>query len=229
MEQWVGLQEEIATEKRKWKQQEQMLKSEINALESKKKTLSESIRKNSQQTEELQKKKEKLANKSDQLKNILSSLSGELEKTKTFLLERKEQLPEFMRDKMRKQFNQLSAFHNDSEKLAHLGDQLNLVMSVIKSIHTADNDLHCKSAVVENANGDELEVAALYFGLSKAFAVSPDGSYCAVGAPQRNGWEWTEKPELAEKVQKSIDIFNKDEEAAFVNLPLSVNISDDTK
>ena len=227
VEKWVGVQEEIATEKREWKRQKQLLQSEIDALESKKKELSEKIRKNSRQTEDLRVEKEKLAKTSAQLKNVLSGLSSDLDKTEQFLLERKEQLPDFMRDRMRKQFNQLSAYHNDSEKIDRLGDRFNLVMSVIKSLHEADNSLHAKSTVVETSNGQELEVKALYLGLSKAFAVSPDGSFCAAGVPGEKGWGWTRKPGLADKVQKSIAVFEQDKEAAFVNLPLSVDRDDD--
>ena len=227
VEKWVGIHEELATEKREWKQRKQMLNSEIDALENKKQALSEKISTNSRRSEDLKRKKENLANQSEQLKKVLSALSSDLEKTEEFLLEIKEQLPEFMRDKMRKQFNQLSSYKNDPEELVHLGDRLNLVISAIKSINKADNSLHCKSTIVENSKGDELEVTALYLGLSKAFAVSPDGSFCAIGTPQKTGWKWARKSALADKVQKSIAIFKQEKEAAFVDLPLNVGTSNE--
>lgn len=78
------------------------------------------------------------------------------------------------------------------------------------------------SEVQKNPAGAEVQVETIYVGLAQAYFVDKAGQYAGVGTPSRQGWQWTERPELAEPVRKAIAIYKNAAPAAFVALPVQI-------
>jgi hypothetical protein len=78
------------------------------------------------------------------------------------------------------------------------------------------------SQVQKNPAGAEVQVETVYLGLAQAFFVDKAGEYAGVGVPGPDGWQWTPKPELAGRIQKSIAMYKNAAPAAFVSLPVTI-------
>lgn len=78
------------------------------------------------------------------------------------------------------------------------------------------------SQVQKNPAGAEVQVETIYLGLAQAFFVDKVGEYAGVGVPGPAGWQWTPKPELAGRIQKSIAMYKNAAPAAFVSLPVTI-------
>lgn len=68
----------------------------------------------------------------------------------------------------------------------------------------------------------EFNMQVVYFGLATAYAVNQDASFALVGKPSADGWKYESRPELAEDIQRMLAAILGDAEAAFTNLPFSL-------
>jgi hypothetical protein len=68
----------------------------------------------------------------------------------------------------------------------------------------------------------EVAVETVYVGLGAAYFVNDSGDFSGMGTPGPNGWEWTQKPELAAPVREIIRIYRNERAARFVPLPATI-------
>ena len=72
--------------------------------------------------------------------------------------------------------------------------------------------------------GDKsLEVKTMYYGLAGAYFTSESAGYAGVGIPGKDGWSWSEKPELSKEIINLIETYEGTREATFVELPVFAN------
>ena len=62
----------------------------------------------------------------------------------------------------------------------------------------------------------------VYFGLGAAYAVNESGDFALVGMPTAEGWSFSERNDLAEKIKTMVDVLNGDVDAQFVELPIDL-------
>lgn len=219
---WVELRKELAAEKREWEKQDDLLESEKTVLSKRKRSLEEEIAEEDAAVSELTEERRALKNKKQDLQALLSELSEVLADREDLLLQYRESLPEFLRRQLSEDFTKLRSYAGSAEKENAVGDRLNLVLSIIREIQQAGNSIHCENVIVSTGSEKERELTALYIGLAKAFAVSSDGEFCAVGKPDESGWHWQRAPELASVVKRSIAIYRENADIDLVELPLEV-------
>ena len=74
----------------------------------------------------------------------------------------------------------------------------------------------------KDAEGKDRQVQALYLGLGHAYYADQGGSFAGVGVPGEADWTWEEKPELGSTIRKVIDIYENEEKAEFIPVPVSI-------
>jgi len=63
----------------------------------------------------------------------------------------------------------------------------------------------------------------VYKRQSYGYYTNEDGNAGAAGTSGPDGWEWTPvKPEVAAAIKRAISVYNKDEPAAYIDLPVEV-------
>ena len=70
-------------------------------------------------------------------------------------------------------------------------------------------------------DGVRREVEVLYLGLARAYYVDRSGRHAGTGRPAEDGWQWTEAPELATEIRRTLDIYQKKGDPQLVELPVS--------
>lgn len=76
--------------------------------------------------------------------------------------------------------------------------------------------------LIEQPDGTTLSVDTIYLGLSYGFYVDDPGSNGAVGTAGQEAWVWKQNNDAATLIQRAISVYNKDEPAAYVSLPVEV-------
>ena len=73
------------------------------------------------------------------------------------------------------------------------------------------------------AGGKKMTVDVVYLGLARAFYTSGAGDTAGIGTPTSNGWQWQEKPDLADEIRKTIAVHQKDSSPQLLKLPISIS------
>ncbi|MEX1114298.1 MAG: DUF3450 family protein [Akkermansiaceae bacterium] len=73
----------------------------------------------------------------------------------------------------------------------------------------------------KDKDGREYNMQVIYFGLAMAYAVNEDDSLALAGRPGTDGWTFEEAPALAGDIRKLIASTTGEQDAAFIQLPIS--------
>jgi len=95
------------------------------------------------------------------------------------------------------------------------------VINLMTEVEKFQQTVVLRPELRKTADGREYNMQVIYFGLACAYAVNDDGSYALVGRPSPEGWIFREQNNLAADIRRLIAATTGDQEAIFVNLPLS--------
>lgn len=95
------------------------------------------------------------------------------------------------------------------------------VINLITEVEKFQQTVVLRPELKKTADGQEYNMEVIYFGLAAAYAVNQDGTFALVGRPTKEGWIFEEKKDLAQDIRKLIAATTGDQEATFVNLPLT--------
>ena len=68
--------------------------------------------------------------------------------------------------------------------------------------------------------GKTREFQVLYYGFAVGYFVNAAGTTAGYGTPGKDGWDWTQADDLADKVKQAVSIRNKRAMATFEELPV---------
>lgn len=105
---------------------------------------------------------------------------------------------------------------------APLSRRVENVVGVLYLFNKYAGKIDQTSELVDRPNGPSLGVGALYLGTSYGFYVDDEDKIAASGKPGAQGWTWSPIDSAALRVRQAIDVFNKDQPAAFISLPVEV-------
>ena len=71
--------------------------------------------------------------------------------------------------------------------------------------------------------GDSEVLKTAYIGLAVAYYVDGTRTEAGVLRPAKGGWEKEARNDMAEQIAQAIGIYEREETAEFVNLPISLN------
>lgn len=129
-------------------------------------------------------------------------------------------LPAPLQDIVKKDMARIPADAASTKMLA--AERMQACVAVLNELDKFNNAVNVFSEKRKNAKGEEVAVQTLYVGLGAAYFVNDTADFAGVGAPGANGWEWSNKPELAPKVQEAVKIYRNERTARFLTLPVSV-------
>jgi hypothetical protein len=95
------------------------------------------------------------------------------------------------------------------------------VINLITDVEKFQQTVVLRPELRKTDDGKEYNMQVIYFGLACAYAVNEDGSFALVGRPTSEGWVFQEQKNLAADIRRLIAATTGDQEATFVNLPLS--------
>lgn len=221
VQQWVELQREMASADCAWESEKTLLLEEIKLLRHRKQKLKQSIAavKAKQQVEE--KRSTQLEDEKEQLTKHIGNLDHILARINERLLGILPLLPPAVNDKIA---DEIASLQKDArfKKTKAIDTSLENTLTVLRAIQRSDNQLHQGRVTLAPDGHQQIEMRVLYFGLARAFAVSPDNQFAAVGVPKERGWQWQWQNDIAPAVAKALSIMRDKQTADFVSLPFEL-------
>lgn len=220
VEKWVEARQLKAKLEADWQVEKEVISQSIDAYERELESTEAQISKvdtgQTQVVEEFEattKEKESLTKYIDRLKEEVSRLEAKLTGLSKLL-------PLAVADRISPLLDRIP--ENPAETKLSISTRMQNLLGVINEVDKFNGSVSVVSELRKNQSGAEVQTQVIYIGLAQAYFVDPSGEFAGSGTPSDNGWQWSIKPELAEKIQNSIDIYKGSQPAAFVGLPIQL-------
>jgi hypothetical protein len=221
---WSRLRVEIADEQRSWTAREEQWGTEIALLRTEVDGLKAEIE--SAAGTETSVESALLVTQRDQerFSKMFDPLPALLSDAERALRAWPDRLPPSLRAPLNAAFQRLPKNPEDGALLSE-GSRLQTIVALYSEIEKLQQDVHFVKEVLVRTNGSGQEMDVCYLGLARAFAVSPDNTWAAIGTPSEDGWVWESRREIADRVRLAVSVYNRDQAAQLVTLPLQVTES----
>ena len=216
---WVQLQEAIATQKADWAVEREYLGEEINLFTEEIAALKEQKASLSEATAKVEAELAKLAAEETQLKAAAELVAEKLPTLEAGLRSLNRNFPPSLQDTLDSLIKRLPA--PDKSTTAGVAERMQVIVGLLSQADKFNGQLSVAPEIRTRETGDKIQVSVLYLGLAQAWFVSPDGTYAGHGKPGTDGWIWTEDNTIAPLVEKAIAVSENSTVAEYVSLPLS--------
>jgi hypothetical protein len=221
---WSRLRVAIADEQRSWKDQEDHWRTEISLLQMEAERLREELESAADVEASVETAQLDAQRNLDRLSQSFDGLRALLSPAENALRAWPDRLPSPLRVPLDAAFQRLPKNPEEAALLTN-GARLQTVVAFYSEIDKLQQDVHFVKEVLARPDGSRQEMDVCYLGLARAFAVSPDNAWAAVGTPAENGWVWEPHPAIAERVRRAVSVYNRELAAELISLPLRVTES----
>jgi membrane-associated HD superfamily phosphohydrolase len=222
---WIETTREIQKQEDDWDQDSEVLQGHRDGLQTEIEDLKEQIEKAKASRGAADKKSLEVVEKYDALKSANDLLSSRLAELEKAMVERLPIFPPALTKEPRvaQMISDLRASAAKSDQGEQGGNaRLNNVLNLMAAAEQFQGSVHSDSESRKVADGRELKINMVYFGLAAAYGVDDAGQVAFVGKPGPDGWVFEEKNELAAQVRQLVDVMNGDADAKFISLPISL-------
>ena len=220
LEKWVETQRVISAEKRDWalgkellEDRVELVRSEIEALRAKVTDAQESIAEADRTRQERLEEKERLERTAAALRDIAIGLE---ERVRSLIV----RLPDPIRERIKPLSQRLPEDSTDT-KLS-LSERFQNVVGMLNEVDKFHREITVTSEVLPLPDGTTAEVTALYVGIGQGYYVGAEGRVAGVGSASPQGWVWKPANEMAPAVSTAVAVFENEEQAQFVRLPVRI-------
>ncbi len=221
LERWVETRKAIAAERRDWKLAREMLgdraelvRGEIAAVEAK-------IAETERGVGEADKVRAALVAEADALKvesdALALTVAGLEARTRTLL----GRLPAPIREKVKPLSSRLPS--DPATSTLPPSVRFQNVVGILNEINKFAREIHVTSEVRNLGGGREVEVTAVYLGISQGYYVGAGDTVAGLGTPGKDAWEWTALDAAAPAVSKVVAILKNERPAEYVPLPVKID------
>ncbi|MEM7391901.1 MAG: DUF3450 family protein [Verrucomicrobiota bacterium] len=221
VEEWSRLRTEFANEERDWKAREKQWRDEMALLEKEKAQLEAEIEAAKSVARDVEAERVDELRDKERFEQMFAGLPSRLEQAETRLAQWPERLPPGLGASLDDAFKRLPADANQRAALSD-GARFRIVIALYSELDKLQHTFHAVKEVLPLPDGSRRELDVLYLGLARAFAVSPDDAYAAVGEPGPDGWTWRSRPDLAPAVRRAVAVFRREQTPELIALPLQV-------
>jgi hypothetical protein len=231
--QWVELRQEIAAEKRAWREKERWFQREIDLLRVEKAELDEVLRRFQSQALTNQGARTELIARKERMTAALEGLKPALDRAEADLREFQRLLPPALADRLAGAFRRLPASARAAGAFS-VAQRLQVVMALFSELESLQHGIHVAREVLpvsppsppggegrgEGQKATKRELDVLYLGLARGFAVTPDDTWAAAGMPAEGGWRWHPAPAIAPEVRRALRAYNRETVGEVARLPV---------
>lgn len=220
IEKWVETRQLISKTRSDWQTDKDTIEQTLALYERELKTIEEQMLKvstnNTQVVKEMA-EAEALKKSSNEARDRAAQFASEFEVKLKKLVP---QLPAPLQDIVKKDMARIPADTANTKMLA--AERVQVCVAVLNELDKFNNAVNVFNEKRKNAKGEAAAVQTLYVGLGAAYFVNDTADFAGTGAPGANGWEWSNKPEIAPKVQEAVKIYRNERTARFLTLPVAV-------
>lgn len=220
LEKWVETRKVISQEQRDWALGKEMLneridvvRQEIESLETKTSEAKESIG-------AADEKRTALLEENDKLKAVSSALSETVTVLENGTKDILKRLPDPLRDRVKPLSQRLPESSQDTKQ--SLSERFQNIVGILNEVDKFNREVTMTSEVRALPDGSSAEVTAVYAGIGQAWYASADGKTAGYGASSPEGWAWTSDDRIGPQVATVISILKNEQVASFVQLPVEI-------
>lgn len=222
LQQWVETRQIIAEERTDWIAEEKTLTESIEFMQSEIESIQAAIADaksdlTSQGDDEMKLKGE--IAESEEAIAIVEAAVPVFEKK---LLELASIFPAVFAEQVASRMRRIPDPELDREIDVPVEERIQNVISILKNIEYFNKTINLGSELRESG-GVTVEVRTLYVGFGQAYFTDEDMTTAGYGYPVvGKGWEWVERPDIAEAVNDAILVADNRKPAVFVSVPVSL-------
>ena len=217
VEQWLATERQATRLETEWLAQKPVLAQRIALLEAEKAQLEGILASNSDKQSDVDARRAELLAEQTRMEDEQAQLRDGLK----ILAERLDYLARLLPPPL------VAPWQKEQQALAdssQISTTLQVALAQLALITGFDQRVSMHEMPLKAPDGTDVLVKQLYLGVGSAWFVSGDGGYKGQGYASPEGWTWTFDNSLdGDEIAKSMAIFEKHQEAEFVNLPLRIN------
>jgi hypothetical protein len=226
MGEWIETMRKIQSEEDSWTRDQEVLGNYREGLEAEIADLNERIeaaktRKDGADKEslELSATRDEFAKAREELVTGIRGLEGKFNTTLGII-------PPPLRSEPRiaqlvEEFETAAALPEDKAEEG-ISKRLLTLVNLITEVEKFQQTVVVRPELHRDAQDREFNMQVVYFGLAAAYGVNQDSTFAIVGKPTAEGWKYEPRPELANDIQRMLAAILGEAEAAFTNLPFSL-------
>lgn len=222
---YFELKKLISKEKGEWELEEEILKDRTQLVVDQIKELEGKIAEEEEKITEADTEREELQEQLEELQKVEG-----MQKEKIAALERRMKvlvpmLPETLRAKVQPLIERLPKEDTAEEDIKlSVSQRFGNVLGILNEVNKFHADLSGVNERRTVEGGRQAEVRTLYLGVSSAYYAGSGetAGEAGVGMPSGDGWEWSKLPEFSQEIGRLIRIYDNEDVAAFVPLPIDI-------
>jgi len=218
---YVRIRAVLSREKRDWTEQERRLQEEMALLEAEKGQLEKTLQRYAEEECRQKRERREQTERRQVLAAAIDGLSPPLDEAERRLRLWRRLIPPALSADLDSVFRDLAAEVPAGGREDRLR-RLQRVMALYAQIEQMQTRIHAVRERLPVEPNIRREVDVLYVGLARAFAVSGDNQWAAVGHPGEAGWIWVADAALAPSVRRAFDMHGRQTTAQFVSLPMQL-------
>ncbi len=211
---WLALEQKIASERNGWKAQRKILEQSVLVLEADLDNLTNGLERLREEADfragQLTENIESFDDQEAAHAYYVKTLDGMAERFDRF----RATAPLFLEDALDTAWKKLEAVDP-----AALGERAQILIAAFTLIEDFNRTVTIDYVPRALADGREVMVSTLYWGLARAYAVDPQGSVAWELVPGESGWIWSERPEYVEQILELVRVHEQTRPPSIQILP----------
>ncbi len=220
LEKWVETRQLISKERSDWATDKEDLQQSLNLYEKESALLAEQIAKLEATTTQADKERDRLIEENDALSAAATTIKTTVAQLEKRVLDLAKAFPPPLMERIEPLFKRIPT--NPATARLSLGERMQNVIGILSEADKFNGNITVVTELKKNPEGQEVSVKTLYLGLGAAFFVDKSGQFAGVGVPTLDGWTWTPQNDLAQKISKTIYVYENAAEAVFVGMPVAI-------
>jgi len=218
-DEWLSLRREIGQTRGEWQKEQELLQSEVAMLRELHEQHVVRLAEQEAALRDVEETMRALGRDSSQDGDNMERLKAAVVAGEACLQRWQTRLPAFLAESLHGEFSRLAM---ESGADSGLGERLQRVVNLNTQLQLLTRAVNVGSLVLTTPAGDQQQMDVVFWGLAVGYAVAPDASLAAVAYPDKSGWQWTWRPDLAVGIRNVLASYRKDQPAVFVPLPVRV-------
>lgn len=219
--QWVQTERLLSEEKNAWKVEKQRMQDLLELYQKELKLLNEEIEKAGASAGAVDDRKGKLESELKGFREAQRLLADTLARLLPRARVLINQLPAPLQDELKSDID----FLQSPDALGKPRDVLKSMLTVLTNAGRFNRSITIGEETRALSGGKKMTVSVLYLGLARAYFASTAGDTAGIGVPMKNGWQWEDRPEIADDVRRAIAVYRKDKQPQLIQLPVAVGES----
>jgi hypothetical protein len=216
-DQWIQLEQRIATEQNDWLADKEVMEASRAVLQREQLTLRTRLEANELAQSLFRKRLEllegELVTQQEAKSLVLSGLEVEEERIRGI----RSSLPELLRERLAPLLLRLGAGPIDQP--VRVSERAQIVISILSAIDQFNGTATLTHHLRTDEQGVERDVEVLYWGLAMGYAVDQTAQQAWLLIPDTAGWNWKAAPEAASGIRELIEIHKRKRSPGLVSLP----------